>query len=256
MQQSKVINLRALLMLTLFICLSFKGTVKNVYLKKNDLNDSIRPFRIEKDINPYTPESELRDIIRNRLINVSGDKISLKDIETVKYYSTYKIKDIGATLIFKVKLSYNLPSVWHYSIALIVDSVKHNGYLIDLDVIEPIKIKQESEFFYFAGRYKDRHRYGTFKIFEFKNSIMHEIFESDNEVSNYSNDCISYENDDLKLQNIDLNNDGYLDLKFFGIKNYYCNGYEQYGREERKPIKSEKVSFIYYFDKSKLNWRK
>jgi hypothetical protein len=85
---------------------------------------------------------------------------------------------------------------------------------------------------------------------------MYQIFESADPVSNYSLNCESYENDDLKLQNIDLNNDGYLDLKFTGIKNFYCNGFEQYGRDERKPIKKEKISITYYYNSINQNWQK
>ncbi|MDR3048153.1 MAG: hypothetical protein LBU51_11215 [Bacteroidales bacterium] len=213
----------------------------------NDSIDSIVSFKVKENIIANVPSIKLKTIIKNQFAAMSGDQITLNDIDSVKYLGTYKLKNVGYVLIFKIQLDH-LPMVWHYSWVLLIDKVNHNGYLVELDVIEPIKIKQNSNEFYFAGRYKNRYQYGTFKIFNINNGTMYTVFESDEAVSNYSYDCISYEHDDLKLHNLDVNRDYYLDLKFMGIKNYYCEGHESYGRDERKPIKSDSISIIYCFE--------
>jgi hypothetical protein len=215
-------------------------------------------FKIKETITSKFSAIKLKTIIKNQFTKRENVEIELNDIDSVNYFGTYKLKNAEDVLIYKIQLSYHLPAVWHYSWVLLIDNVNHNGYLVDLDVVEPIKIKQSSNEFYFAGRYKNRYKYGTFKIFNISNGTMYTVFESDEAVSNYSYDCISYENDDLTLQNIDVNKDNYLDLKFTGIKNYYCEGYESYGRDERNPIKSEPISIIYYFEGNNklLKWRR
>jgi hypothetical protein len=236
----------SIVILSFLFCLTSKAEIRN---------DSIKSFQIDISVDDKTSNNEIKKIVLKQLINCSGDSLKLSDIKSVKCRGTYSIEGLGLSKIYKIELSYSLPNVWHYSLALIVDN-HHKGYLVNLDLIELIKLKKESDNYYFSGRYKNRHRYGVFRIFKFSDNIMCQIFESADPVSNYSLDCESYENDDLKLQNIDLNNDGYLDLKFTGIKNFYCKGFEQYGRDERKPIKKEKISITYYYNSVNQNWQK
>lgn len=221
-------------------------------IKAETRNDSIRSFQIKDNIDDIS-NIELKKIIVEQLTKNSGDSLKLTDVESVKCLGKYNVVDLGSSRIYKIKLSYNLPNVWHYFAALIVDS-HCNAYLVDLDLIELIKTEKNSSGFYFAGRYKNRYRYGVFRIYRFIKNTMYQVFESEGPVSNYSLDCESYEKDDLRLQNVDLNNDGYLDLKFSGIKNFFCNGLEQYGRDERKPIRKEKISMIFYYDSINQNW--
>jgi hypothetical protein len=245
MSRNRVLQINIVILSCLF-CITSKAEIRN---------DSIKSFRIDISVDNKTSNNEIKKIVLKQLINCSGDSLELSDIKSVKCKGIYSIEGLGLSKIYKINLSYRLPNVWHYSLALIVDSY-HNGYLVNLDLIELIKLRQDSRNYYFSGRYKNRSRYGVFKIFRFSNNIMYQIFESADAVSNYSFDCESYENGDLKLQNIDLNNDGYLDLKFTGIKNFYCKGFEQYGRDERRPIKKEKISITYYYNSVNQNWQR
>ena len=247
---------RLLFLFIIFTFLPLKSaatfiSVQSVYY------DSIQPIKIDAIfVDKHYPKDKLKIFVTSLVAKRLGDGVSQKDIESVKYWGTINIKNLNKVSIFKIKYSYKLPCIWHYSAVLIIDNTNHNAYLFDLDNIELIKESSDSNAYRFAGRYKNRHLYGTFEIFEFKNNVMYQVFNSEEPVSNYSFDCESYENDDLKLQNVDLNNDSYLDLKFTGIKNFYCNGHEEYGRDERKPIKKEKITIIYYFNKEKLNWER
>ncbi|WP_353331696.1 hypothetical protein [Bacteroides sedimenti] len=224
-------------------------------MKAEIRSDSIKSSQINVNVKSGISNSEIKKIVIEQLIKSSGDSLKYTDVESVKYWGKYNLVDLGESRIYKIKLSYSLPNVWHYPLVLIVDS-NGNAYLVNLDMIELIKIKGNSNDYYFAGRYKNRYCYGVFKIFGFINNSMYQIFESEEPVSNHSLDCESYKNDNLKLKNIDLNNDGYFDLKFSGIKYSYCDGLEQYGRDERKPIKKEKITIVYYYNSVDKTWQK
>lgn len=219
-----------------------------------EVNDSIVPIKIDKIIDENYPKSQLKSSVLSIITKSCKCKIDIKDIDSVNYWGTLNVYHLNPVSIFKIKYSYELPSVWHYSAVLIIDNVNHNAYLLDLDVVEPVKVQNNVDTFYFAGIYTNRYLIGTFKIFDFKNGNLYDIYDSNEPVSNYSLDCISYENEFLKFQNVDLNSDGYLDIKFSGVRNYYCNGYEQYGREERKPIKKDKISITFIYNNIKKSW--
>lgn len=224
-------------------------------MKAQIRNDSIKSFQISVNVESGISNSEIKKIVLEQLIKSSGDSLKYTDVVSVKYQGKYNLVDLGESRIYKIKLSYSLPNVWHHHLVLIIDR-NSNAYLVNLDMIELIKIKERSNDYYFTGRYKNRYCYGVFKIFRFINNSMYQIFESEEAVSNHSLDCESYKNDDLKLNNVDLNKDGYLDLKFSGIKYIYCEGLEQYGRDERKPIKKEKITIVYYYNSGDKTWQK
>ncbi|MDP4237968.1 MAG: hypothetical protein Q8904_00665 [Bacteroidota bacterium] len=212
----------------------------------------IKSFKI--NISEKLAKSEIRNTVLYQLNKYYADTLNSKEITGIEYLGKYNLENSGKNDIYRISLSYDLPMVWHYSIVLIVDE-HNNGYFIELDSVELIKIRKSHNTYYFAGRYKDRNQYGVFKIYKFKNNKVTQVFESNYPVSNYSLDCESYEHGDLKLRNIDINNDGYLGLKFSGIKNYYCNGLEQVGRDERTPIKQEKITINYVYDPIINKWK-
>jgi len=235
-------NKTIIIILISFVCFTSKAQTKN----------DIKPFKI--NIHETLTKGEIKNIILHQLIRYYSDTLNSKDITDIEYLGKYNLQNSGQNDIYKISLNYDLPMVWHYSIVLIVDK-NNNGFFIELDSIELIKIRKGDNTCYFAGRYKDRNQYGVFRIYKFKNNKVYQLFESNYPVSNYSFDCESYEQGDLKLSNMDVNNDGYLDLRFTGIKNYYCNGLEQVGRDERAPIKQEKITINYVYDPVRNKWR-
>ena len=224
-----------------------------------NLDNPVKSFHINERIDLKNYETKLKTIIINYFIAQIGDTLKPHDIDSIRYSGTYNLKNTGEVSIFQIYYNtWYLSSMWQYPMVLLIDKKNHEGYLFELNTVTPIKVRQNDNEFYFAGIYKNRYQYGTFKIFDIRNGVLYNIFASGEAVSNYSLDCISYENDELKFQNIDLNHDGYLDLVFTGIKNYYCEGYESYGREDRAPIKKEKISIIYYYfvEKNMFGWKR
>lgn len=251
------ISYTALGLLLIFVCLSFKTDKTTSHSNSsNDLYDLISPEKISSVISSKCSENELKISVKNILVNHTGDPIKIDDIESAKYWGTLKANNGHIVELFNIKLSYKLPAVYDYFGVLVVDNKELKAYFLFLNSIEPIKIKISDTTSFFAGRYK-RKGYGVFKIFSFNGNRLQSIFTSGDYVSNFSLDCISYENDDLKLENIDLNNDGLLDLRFTGIKNSYCEGLEEgYSREDRKPLKKEKIIIKYYYDEHFSGWKK
>jgi len=223
-----------------------------------DLDARVKSFQINEKIDPKNCEAKLKTIIVNYFADHGGDNLKFDDIDSIQYRGAYQLKHTGESLTFQIYFSYNLPAVWWHPMVLLIDNTNQKGYLFNLNTVAPIKVKQSDNDFYFAGIYKNRYQYGTFKIFDIKDGVLYNIFASDEAVSNYSLDCISYENDELQFNNIDANQDGCLDLVFTGIKNYYCEGSESYSREERSPIKQEKISIIYYYftGKNVFGWKR
>jgi hypothetical protein len=215
--------------------------------------DTTKPFQVNFNINNKTAINKIRKLVLRELIKETGDPLKLNDIALVKLIGECKLEDIGDSWIYKVKMSNDLPADWNYGIVLVINR-NHKGYLILLDIVELIRIKQNSNEYYFAGRFINRYGYGNFEIFKFYDNHMDKIFESQVPVTNSSYDCTSYKNGNLQLQNIDVNKDGYLDLKFSGIKYSYCKGLETYGRLDKKPIKQEKISIIFYYNPKDSTW--
>jgi len=251
------INYIAFGLLLISICFSFKtDEVRSCPSSNNDLYDSIFPEKINSIIRPNCSEKELKSLVKNILVKHTGDPINIDDIESAKFWGTLKVNNGHNVEIFNIKLSYKLPAVYDYFGVLVIDNTELNSYFLFLNSIEPIKTRNIDSVMFFAGRYK-RKGHGVFKIFSFKDDKLQSIFTTDEYVSNFSLDCTSYENEDLKLENVDLNNDSLLDLRFSGIKNYYCEGLEEgYSREDRKPLKKEKVTILYHYDKYLSNWKK
>lgn len=242
----------------LILLLSISIIVRGQKVTDMDLDKPVKSFHINEKINPKQDEAILKTIVIDYFVANGSGTLKFHDIDSIQYRGTYKLKNTGKILVFQIYFSYDLPCSWYpYQIVLLIDNTNQKGYLLGLHTVFPIKVKHSDDNFYFAGIYKNKYQYGTFKIFDIKNGVLYNIFASDEAVSNYSLDCISYENDELQFQNIDVNHDGYLDLVFTGIKNYYCEGYESYGREDRPPIKQEKVSIIYYCftGKNILGWK-
>jgi len=222
----------------------------------NSPKEIIDPIKIRSTLNEHSSIKQLKIAFFNISSAVFKDPpiYKLNSIESIKFSKRINVS-IGKIDIFKIKLSDDLPEVYDKNLVLIVDNFRHNAYFLSLDIVEPIKSQNRDTAYYFAGRYK-RKEYGTFKVFDFINYKMKLTFSSPDYVSNDSMECICYANDDLRLQNADENGDGYLDLKFSGIKNYYCIGGENVGRLDRKPLKTRKIKFIYYYDPKHTSWHK
>ncbi len=245
--------------LGLFFCLVgvlFFGTAK-----AQDY-DYIKPFHISRSVSSDILSDILKIVIahyHNQKIADDTNKLSQKDIEYVNFAGKYKLAGLesDSILLFQYKLNPNLPEIWYpYNRFFVVDNCSHKTYLLKLDAVEPIQTEKSSNVSYLAGRYKDRNGYGVFKIYQFIQGILTQVFQSDEYVSNNSFDCISYENGDLELNNVDVNGDGYLDIEFSGRKNFYCDGNESFGRGDREPIRTEPLSIVYYFDPITSKWKK
>jgi len=246
----------------LILLLSISNIVRGQEVTDLDLDKPVKSFHISEKINPKRDKAKLKTIVIDYIAAQGwdgGNRFKFHDIDSIRYRGTYKLKNTGEVLAFQIYFSYDLPDAWYpYERVLLIDNTYQKGYLFNLNTVTPIKVKQSDNDFYFAGIYKDKFQYGTFEIFDIKKGVLYNIFASDEAVSNYSFDCISYKNDELRFQNIDVNLDGYLDLVFTGIKNYYCNGYESYGRNDRPPIKQEKISIVYYYftEKNTFGWKR
>jgi len=227
--------------------------INNMVLASDNL-DTILPTKIKIDLKSNSSQIDLKKTVQYIYLQ-DQDSIKLSDVVKVEFIRTINVHKLGAVNLFKIGLSYRLPMTYNHDLIMIISNVKHYAYLVALDGVEPIKINEKDSVFYFAGRYK-RKLYGTFKVFDFSKGIMKNIFTSPDFVSNYSEDCISYPHDNLKLKNIDLNNDGYLDLQFSGIENFYCKGFETSSREDKKPLRRKKIEFTYYYRPSKHTWQK
>jgi hypothetical protein len=233
---------------------AFKLKESNISKDNYNSQDLYPPEKIASVLGPNSSENELKRLIMKILIKDTGDSIKIEDIESAKYWGKLEIKEDHSVELFNIKLSYSLPAVYDYYGILVVDNRELNAYFLPLNSIEPVKLNAKDSTVFFAGRCK-RKGYGLFKIYSFRGNILQSIFTSKDYVSNFSLDCISFENDDLKMKNIDLNNDGLLDLSFTGIKNIYCEGFEEgFSKDDRKPLKKEKLTIKYLYDANLATW--
>lgn len=251
------LRLKKLFCVFIFVCIIWLGKVQ-AQVSDEYIESYVLTSELTHTLQLDTQKRILLNVMNMTNEQHLGRELVIEDIESISYIGTYKFvgMESDSYLIFKVQFdSMNLPGTFgHYTKIFIVNNKAHKLYLIDLDTAEPIKVRETDSIYYFAGRNKGRYCYGTFNIYKFDKDILTLIYQTDEYVSNYSLDCISYENDDLELKNVDTNGDKYLDLKFTGTANYYCIGKENYGREDRKPIKSKSISLIYKYIKEKKTW--
>lgn len=198
-------------------------------------------------------EEKIRNVLSSTFFE---NEITPKEFEFIHFIGSYKISGLGQTIIYKIKLGHTVPAVYSRGYYLVIGVENKLVYLIAFDKLELIKLHPKDKYWFFSGRFIRRSGYSNFDIYHFRDTKMVKIFSSDEYVSNFSYDCISYRNGNLSFKNIDINNDGYLDLYFDGIKNYYCHGLENNGRLDVKPIKSEFIKIKYLYNKELNNWVK
>lgn len=240
-----------ILLIVLLIFLNGANCQENV---SRNLYDVSTPHKTTMNYSSTAPLQELKELVRDILFKGTGDSLSIEDVATVEYLSQPILNNGKRYEIFEVSLNKDLPEVYDKNGFLLIDSSKRVAFFVFLSSYESIKARTQDTLVFFAGRYK-RKGYGTFKVFSIIKDTLRNIFVSPDFVSNNSLDCISYQNDDLILENADFNHDGFNDLKFSGIKNYYCKGLEEgYGRDERKPVRSEKITILYFYNAKSGCW--
>jgi len=186
-------------------------------------------------------------------------EVNDKDIVSVKLIDRKNIYNFGDSKIYEIILSDKLPEVFPKRNYLIVGNKNQLGALVLLDSLIFIKKVRKDDSCLLAGISKVK-AYGYFKIYDFKkpNAFIEKLNTMDNgenglPVFNNALDCISYLPAQLHFKNIDVNNDGLLDIVFYGVVASYCKGLETgYGRVDRKPISKTKftLSFRLKIDKN------
>jgi len=222
---------------------------------QGNYTDEIYPVTVRQQLTPASSAATLKQAVLTACRMKRDSDIRLKDISQVTFFKTVLVKAMGRVQVFLVKYGDSLPADYDRDGFLFVDNRAHHYFLITLSELKPVKVKASDHAYFLAGIYK-RRGYGVFKIFNWSGKALTNIFQSPDFVSNSSLDCITYRHDDLKFENTDRNADGYLDLYFHGIANYYCNGGENSGRLDRKPRRSKPIAFTYYFDPIKKTWSK
>lgn len=172
-------------------------------------------------------------------------------------YCVYK--DIGDVAVIKCRLDMNhLPAMMHFysEFTVVVSYEKMSFFFIFSQKLFLVKDSANGSFqLGVIHAYKGE---GFFKVYAYKKSKLYVIFHSDKPVANYSHSCTRYKDRYLHMKNVDVNNDGFLDIVFHGIKfSYHCIGEEVvYANDTNQPIKEkeEEVTYTYLYSQEIRNW--
>jgi hypothetical protein len=177
----------------------------------------------------------------------------VKDIDKVELIEKTCLFDNAIFDIYKIKLSDKLPEEYHKDFYVIYNLKDSLGYFVYVDSLVFIKSKITDKCNLIAGTFR-RRNIGHFRVYQLKGNKL-SLWESEKVVYNYTTDCISFENGALDFKNVDLNSDGFLDLEFTGVRNFYCEGLEEGpSRETKSPVKREQVKFTYFFNPKDGRW--
>jgi hypothetical protein len=199
------------------------------------------------------PDSVLA-FLKARIGPLAGENVS-----NFSFYRYLTVRDEGKVATYKGELlstqTSPLPTNARGPFYLIKGK-SPKMFLLFLDSLVPVRLKKGEDSCYLGG-YLNSRGLGKFVIYGFKDDSLTSLFETKEYVYNYSLDCNSYDNSGyLKFQNTDENADSYLDLLFCGRNNIYCNGLELgFSREDRSPIRTEKIKIIYYYDPMEKFWK-
>lgn len=211
-----------------------------------------------------------KDSLKEYLIKIFRQDLegirSTDDITSISPDQNATLQDLGRVKIYKATFSNDLPEVAPKIVYLVYSVEKRQAALLFLDnSLQLIKLRKSSEDYLIAGTYRVRGK-GYFAVYQYnKKNQFDLIFDSstmgdcDNGIAvmNASLDCVSYDPFDFDFQNVDSDKDGLNDLVFKGTINRYCEGLEtNTGRNDRKPLKSEKVTIIFKTSEAKdnLHW--
>ncbi len=132
-------------------------------------------------------------------------------------------------------------------------------YFLSWDSIVFVKENKYDTAFFIGGFPNQTSGHSYFYVLAYEKNKAKVIFCSDEHIYRFNTDCYDYNNGGyLKIENIDLNNDGLLDLKFFGEKYTYCEGLETgKNRNNSEYIVREKISYVYIQNNNfALKWEK
>lgn len=196
------------------------------------------------------------------------DGVNSKDIIVSYSYVEENVTGIGRCRIFPISLSESLPENVPRKAYILYHINSKEGVLLFLDTLMRIKIRETDTARLIGGSFQYK-GVGYFKVYKGRNykrqRQLEEIFNSgdahfcDGGIPTYNSrlDCKSYDPFMLRFKNIDLNKDGLKDFEFSGSVLTFCQGLEMgYGREDRKPLKREKISivFVTHLKGDKLYW--
>lgn len=213
-------------------------------------------FRNEESFKSYFVQSFSADL----------GSIDFKDVTEISMYRKSLVSDLGEVSIYSVTFSEELPVVAPKTAYLVYSHEKKQAALLFIDDIELIKLRDSDATNLIAGRFDVRGK-GYAVVYKLHHNKQFDLIFNSQEtggcetgvpVYNASLDCISYDPFLMKFHNNDRNKDGLNDLIFTGTVNSYCKGLEyNIGRNDRKPLHSEKVEIIFnaYMINDSLSWQ-
>lgn len=172
------------------------------------------------------------------------------DFRTIQFLDSLTVHHFGKTLIYKISFSNELPESVQKVNYLIVNPVSKLGSILLVDTIIPIKISSKYDTVLLSGM-KIYKGIGHLSIYEFMgNDTLKEIFNTSNSsnksmpIYDASDACVSYLPNLLYHRSADINNDGIMDISFYGSIAYYCEGLELgHSQYDRKPLKIKPINF-------------
>lgn len=240
-----------------------KPSDKVVVAQEKDLLDH-RQF-IDFDSSYFSNDENLRSYFV-KTFSEDLESINPKDIKTISLYRRTSLNDLGETSIYSITFADELPEVAPKSAYLVFSSERKQAALLFLNDIYLIKLRDTDQNYLIAGRYDVRGK-GYAMIYQLRQNKQFDVVfnshangpcETGVPVYNASLDCISYDPFLLKFKNIDRDKDGLNDLVFNGTINSYCKGLEyNLGRNDRKPLSSQKVEIVFRAVEAKdsLSWQ-
>ena len=145
--------------------------------------------------------------------------------------------------VFRIISSTNIAQ---YNAALVINKVNQSGVFISLNKVEVFG--SDSGEIYLLG-IKEYRELGFLEIFQLTSMGVVRCFDSfylgaGLFVKNSSLDCISFDSSYLHYNIKEINRDGIPDFYFYGIINYYCNGFEWgIGRLDIPPLRWLEIDF-------------
>lgn len=171
------------------------------------------------------------------------------DISEISLWRSAEIYKMGKCKIYQILISDKLPVVIPKKNYLIVSEERKEGVLFILDSLIFVATNKNNSSYIISGL-RIIKQVGYLTIYDLRTNFFKEIINTSSlcengiPVYNASIDCQSYKPFALNIENVDLNNDGWLDLKFYGKVASYCNELEVgYGRTDRNPIKIDDIGF-------------
>lgn len=242
---------------------------KNSSIKQSKYPEVIIPYNLTRDevilLNkPNIPTNKLKDWIALRFCQ-DIDSIHSDKIDTVYSAGYLSLKEYGDVRVFVGNFSTSLPETFYKNFCIVFSPNKDQASLFFIDNYNIVKIKDYESAGYFSGVYRLKSK-GYYQIYTFEKGVFKLALNTNSDVfcnnglpvENNSTDCLSYRPFMLNFQNKDFNNDGLLDVGFWGDALIYCEGLETgLGREDGKEKKKVELNIKLIADTTLLSpkWR-